>query len=111
MEQKFQPVAGLNRSMLLKNPCCGSGSTQNEELFRQGFVTGRLSSTSGIFPVIKTVLDRTDRWNHFRARTSSFRNNYSVLPGLYAAGNPSAESDVFISANYGMSFNYLREAL
>jgi hypothetical protein len=36
---------------------------------------------------------------------------YSLEPGLYAVGTPGGESDVFVSANYRMSFNCLREAL
>jgi acetyl-CoA decarbonylase/synthase complex subunit gamma len=36
---------------------------------------------------------------------------YQVKPGLYAAGNPTAESSVFVSANYKMSFDRLRSAL
>lgn len=111
MEQKFQ-AAGIKRSILLKNPSCGcTPQVPDEKIFSQEFVTGKLELPAGTFPVISTILDRKDRWNHFKARTSSFRNNFTVLPGLYAAGSPSAESDVFISANYGMSFNYLRESL
>jgi acetyl-CoA decarbonylase/synthase complex subunit gamma len=36
---------------------------------------------------------------------------YSVEPGLYAAGSPSAESPVLVTANYKMSFDRLRSAL
>ncbi len=36
---------------------------------------------------------------------------YLVRPGLYAVGNPTAESSVFVSANYKMSFDRLRSAL
>lgn len=37
--------------------------------------------------------------------------NYRVEPGLYAVGNPTSESHVFVSANYKMSFDRLRSAL
>jgi acetyl-CoA decarbonylase/synthase complex subunit gamma len=36
---------------------------------------------------------------------------YSVPPRLYAVGNPTADSPVFVSANYKMSFDRLRSAL
>ena len=36
---------------------------------------------------------------------------YAVKPGLYAVGNPDRDSDVFVSANYKMSFDILRRAL
>jgi CO dehydrogenase/acetyl-CoA synthase gamma subunit (corrinoid Fe-S protein) len=34
--------------------------------------------------------------------------DYKVDPGLYALGEPDAESPVFVSANYKMSFDRLR---
>ncbi|BCB97156.1 hypothetical protein JZK55_20780 [Dissulfurispira thermophila] len=36
---------------------------------------------------------------------------YSVEPGLYAIGQPDAESDVFVTANYKLSFDILRKSL
>ncbi|MBI3756192.1 MAG: acetyl-CoA synthase subunit gamma [Deltaproteobacteria bacterium] len=52
-----------------------------------------------------------DYLGQIRCRVSSFRNSYTVKPGLYAAGNPDKNSDVFVSANYKMSFDILRRAL
>ena len=37
------------------------------------------------------------------------RNNYRVSPGLYAVGTPDNTSDVFVSANYKLSFDNLRK--
>jgi hypothetical protein len=39
------------------------------------------------------------------------RMQYRVEPGLYALGAPGSESPVFVSANYKLSFDYLRRAL
>jgi acetyl-CoA decarbonylase/synthase complex subunit gamma len=39
------------------------------------------------------------------------RTDYSVPPGLYAVGDPSEQSPVFVSANYKMSFDRLRSVL
>jgi CO dehydrogenase/acetyl-CoA synthase gamma subunit (corrinoid Fe-S protein) len=36
---------------------------------------------------------------------------YTVEPGIYAIGEPTAESPVFVSANYRLSFNRLRSGL
>jgi len=36
---------------------------------------------------------------------------YTVSPGLYAINTPNAESPVFVSANYKLSFDHLRRAL
>lgn len=113
METRFQPVAG-NKSLLMKNPagsCCGTVQTIDDKIFGQDFVTGTINNEQGRFPVARTVLTRKDRWNHVKARTTGFRNNFTVVPGLYAVGSPAADSEVFASANYGMSFNYLRQAL
>ncbi len=37
--------------------------------------------------------------------------HYTVEPGLYALGKPNEQSPVFVTANYKMSFDKLREAL
>lgn len=37
--------------------------------------------------------------------------HYTIDPGLYALGNPGPEDPVFVSANYKLSFDRLREAL
>jgi hypothetical protein len=36
---------------------------------------------------------------------------HTVEPGLYPLGNPTPDSDVFVSANYSLSFDALRSAL
>lgn len=59
-------------------------------------------------PVVRRELTRSDRWGSLKARWGIGRMGYSVLPGLYAAGNPGAESAVFVTANYKMSFDALR---
>jgi hypothetical protein len=37
--------------------------------------------------------------------------NYAVSPGLYAVGDPSGDSDVFVTANYKLTFDVLRREL
>lgn len=39
------------------------------------------------------------------------RMGYTVDPGLYALGNPTLQSPVYVTANYKLSFDRLREAL
>lgn len=48
---------------------------------------------------------------HIRCRISGLRMRYAVQPGLYAVGSPGKDSDVFVSANYKMSFDVLRRSL
>jgi hypothetical protein len=72
------------------------------------WVTG---TAEGAIPVISTDLSISDYWEHVKCRTSAFRNHYAVHPGLYAVGAPDRNSDVFVSANYKVSFDALRKAL
>lgn len=62
-------------------------------------------------PTISAEWTYSDIWNHIKLRWSIGRNNSKVKPGIYAIGNPTAESDVFVSASYKLSFNHLRKAL
>ncbi len=78
---------------------------------RPAWVTGTLITDAGAIPVISTDLALSDYWEHVKCRISAFRNNYSVSPGLYAVGAPDGNSDVFVSANYKLSFDFLRKAL
>ncbi len=52
-----------------------------------------------------------DRWDHFLARWGVNRSGHRVEPGLYALGDPTADSPVFVTANYTLSFDALRSAL
>lgn len=52
-----------------------------------------------------------DKLNHFLARTGLRRDRFRIQPGLYALGKPDKKSHVFVSANYGLSFDTLRTAL
>lgn len=52
-----------------------------------------------------------DRLGHLRCRLGAYRMKYTVEPGLYALGSPGKESDIFVTANYKMSFDILRSSL
>lgn len=79
--------------------CC-----PKQEVPEIGFVPSIVSRVSGEWTW-------RDYLGQIRCRVSSFRNSYAVRPGLYAAGNPDRESDIFASANYKMSFDILRRSL
>ena len=53
----------------------------------------------------------TDRWAHFLARWAVNRMSHPVKPGLYALGDPTSDSPVFVTANYKLSFDALRSSL
>lgn len=65
-------------------------------------------------PAIRTVSTKwslEDYFGQIRCRATSYRNSYIVTPGLYAVGEPNINSDVFVSANYKLSFDILRGSL
>lgn len=72
---------------------------------------GSISTPAGTTLKISTDLSRADIWGMVKSRASAFRMNYMVPPGLYAVGDPTKDSDVFVSANYKMSFDVLRREL
>lgn len=99
-----------------KSSCaCPDGSAEKSKTgtgpVSKPYITGYVKTASGNIPQTSTVLTGLDRWETVKARMSSFRMSYTVSPGLYAAGNPDDKSDVFVTANYKMSFDALRSAI
>lgn len=52
-----------------------------------------------------------DKWGQVKCRTSAYRMTYVVAPGLYSLSEPDRNSDIFVSANYKLSFDILRRSL
>ncbi len=73
--------------------------------------TGTVSTPVG--PVFRASSDwsNADRWGMIKSRIGAFRMNYFIAPGLYAIGNPQSNSDVFVTANYKLTFDILRREL
>ncbi len=64
-----------------------------------------------VFQSTTSTLTSTNLWDHTLARMGINRAMHRVDPGLYKLGNPTAESDVFVTSNYTLSFDALRSAL
>jgi len=63
-------------------------------------------------PRVETSWGREERRGQRLCRFSNaFRMKYIVQPGLYAAGRPSPDSPVLVTANYKLSFDLLRREL
>jgi hypothetical protein len=104
----------------LSSCCCGDTVRPIEQATPQAsccpetakdkpaWVTGYVMTRFGAVPAVSTELTRCDQWGQFKCRVGSFRNDYTVDPGLYAVGNPDQNSDVLVSANYKFSFDMLR---
>jgi len=104
------------RPKLVSSGCC----PPREQLinFQPGTITqkpnwiiGEIKSNIGEIPVVDTNLSLSDRLGGWKVRWGFGRNNYRVDPGLYAVGNPTDLSPVFVSANYKLSFDRLRSHL
>ncbi len=72
---------------------------------------GTVSTPGGSVFRVAADWTQADTWGMIKSRLGAFRMNYSVPPGLYAVGDPTKESDVFVSANYKLSFDVLRREL
>jgi CO dehydrogenase/acetyl-CoA synthase delta subunit len=75
------------------------------------YVSGTISTIAGSVFRISSDWSRADYWGMIKCRVGAFRMNYAVSPGLYAVGEPTIGSDVFVSANYKLSFDILRREL
>lgn len=62
-------------------------------------------------PTVSTQLNFTDYWGTIKVRWGIGRDHYTIAPGLYKVGKPDNQSDVFVSANYKLSFDALRKNL
>jgi hypothetical protein len=58
-----------------------------------------------------STLSVASRRDHVLARLGVNRSGHRVEPGLYALGDPTPDSPVFVTANYTLSFDALRSAL
>ncbi len=72
------------------------------------WIVGEMGTPAGVVPRVATHLNAADRMGAVRMRIGLRRMGYPVEPGLYAVGTPTADSPVFVSANYKLSFDYLR---
>jgi len=98
----------------MKNCCCKSaaepaccGAWQELKAWHDGVCDTPLGSV----PRVRTQLTWRDRLGGCLVRWNFRRMDYAVSPGLYAVGRPTSESNVFVSANYKLSFDVLRAAL
>ncbi len=60
---------------------------------------------------VSSKLTLSDKIGMIKMRFGIKRNRYRVMPGLYKVGAPTPNSPVFVSANYKMSFDILRNEL
>jgi hypothetical protein len=78
---------------------------------KNSFLTGNVSIPDSDVPRISTRIEFSDFLGAVMVRWGINRDNYRVSPGLYAVGTPDKLSDVFVTANYKLSFDALRKNL
>jgi hypothetical protein len=71
-------------------------------------VTHFVDTPAGDVPSITHAWGLQDWLGTAFARLGVTRNNYAVSPGLYAMGNPDANSPVIVTANYKLTFDAVR---
>ena len=103
----------MNQGEEKQSGCCGpTCCCPPVAALPQGkWVIGKIPTSAGDVPAAETSLTFADRLGSWKARWAINRMNFRVQPGLYAVGRPTAESPVFVSANYKMSFDRLRSNL
>ncbi len=101
----------------IEAPCCGSptgppsGIEEKPGYRIMNFVKEFKRIGTSWVPHVKTHLNFYDHLGSLRARLGIVRDDYKIAPGLYACGNPGADSDVCVTANYKLSFDHLRKYL
>lgn len=124
MEEVKFIKAGSGEDTKVEASCCASEAgdssvevTPEKESCSAGekgsplWITGSIKTPAGIVSKVSTEWSRSDYVEHIQCRISAFRMTYTVNPGLYAVGDPDGDSDIFVSANYKLSFDMLRRGL
>jgi acetyl-CoA decarbonylase/synthase complex subunit gamma len=78
---------------------------------RFNYLNGFVETPAGTVPRVATRLDFKDYLGTLMVRWAINRDHYRVEPGIYATGNPTSASDVFVTGNYKLSFDHLRKNL
>jgi len=73
----------------------------------KAFTIGTVQISGNSIPQISPVLQISDFLGSVMVRWGINRDNYRVNPGLYAIGAPGPDSDVFVTANYKLTFDNL----
>jgi hypothetical protein len=78
---------------------------------KSNYHTGSLAVNGSRVSQVSTALNASDFLGAVMVRWGINRDKYRVEPGLYAVGTPLPDSDVFVTANYKLTFDQLRKNL
>ena len=88
--------------------CCACGCKGGSE---PEWSDGRVETACGAVPRVVTRWTWRDRLGAWAVCWGIGRMRYTMPPGLYAAGTPTPDSPVLVTANYKLSFDHVRRAL
>jgi hypothetical protein len=77
----------------------------------EAYISGNILVHGNLIPAVPAELKIQDYLGAVMVRWGINRDNYRVQPGIYAIGNPTTDSDVFVTANYKLSFDNVRKNL
>jgi hypothetical protein len=101
--------SGCGCSGAKSDSCCTA--EQKPASRKQYWISGVMESPAGQVDITDTRWQWRDYLGQAGCRLTARRMNYKVNPGLYAVGSPDSGSDIFVSANYKLSFDVLRREL
>ena len=78
---------------------------------KPNYVTRQNQTINGPIPQVSIKYGIAEVLGAMMVRWGINRDSYRVTPGLYAVGIPDNSSDVFVTANYKLSFDTLRKNL
>ncbi len=84
---------------------------QEEKKDLRHWILGTVTTPVGTALKVSSEWSPADYWGMIKSRVGAFRMNYAVAPGLYAVGEPAKDSNVFVTANYKLTFDILRREL
>lgn len=102
------PSASLPKNQTLSDPL---DSYTKPGYIIAHFVEKFISTDAGQIPVVSRKLNLKDRVSTLWARAGFTRNNYKIVPGLYAVGEPDQNSEILVTANFKLTFDILRTNL
>ncbi|OEH86694.1 hypothetical protein BHU72_10475 [Desulfuribacillus stibiiarsenatis] len=74
-------------------------------------MTGSVETSLGPIRRISTELRLIDSYWNLKARLGIARDTFKIPPGLYAIGNPDANSPVLVTCNYKLTIDIVRVSL
>lgn len=114
---EFVLLDNLNTDGDQTEVCCGGPPPPKSLPFEmpgyvmQSYVEGFLINDSENIPLVKTSLEFADHVGTIKTRLGVGRDSYLVPPGLYGVGKPGQASPVIVTANYKLTFDYVRKEL